>query len=398
MKICQVGTASISVGPDVTGGAERYIHYLSKALSDRGHEVILIDLPRDDALQVPYRRLEIDSNVGWWDRRLAMHVIQSLRFSLLAARALRRLVDQEQVQVVNFHGQFASAFGIRAAKRSGIPSVFTMHNPLWSDDQACRSPLLRALFALEWRAEAAADHVVGLSCSVTQNRVRYFGLDPSRVSIVPVGVDDFWFRTPFPDKGGRSNHENRRSALVLQVGRISPYKNQLALLEALPPILRRGFDARLVFVGPTGSGDYLKKLRMRAWRAGLGDRVTFAGSVATTTLVSLYARADIVVLPSIRENCPQSLLEAMALGKAVVGSDIRPIKEILRDGAGRVVPLGSPETMASEICLLLEDGDLRASTGERARKRAHTEYRWSVVAKQIESAYQRASEKHRRVQ
>jgi glycosyltransferase involved in cell wall biosynthesis len=182
------------------------------------------------------------------------------------------------------------------------------------------------------------------------------------------------------------------------VGRISPYKNQLALLEALPPILRRGFDARLVFVGPTGSGDYLKKLRMRAWRAGLGDRVTFAGSVATTTLVSLYARADIVVLPSIRENCPQSLLEAMALGKAVVGSDIRPIKEILRDGAGRVVPLGSPETMASEICLLLEDGDLRASTGERARKRAHTEYRWSVVAKQIESAYQRASEKHRRVQ
>jgi glycosyltransferase involved in cell wall biosynthesis len=136
---------------------------------------------------------------------------------------------------------------------------------------------------------------------------------------------------------------------------------------------------------------------MQAWRADLEDRVTFAGSVPTTSLVSLYAQAEIVVLPSIRENCPQSLLEAMALGKAVVGSDIKPIREILRDGAGRVAPLGSPEAMASEICLLLEDGDLRASTGERARKRAQTEYRWSVVAEQIESAYHHVSERLCRV-
>ncbi len=393
MKICQVGTASTSAGPDVTGGVEKYIHYLSKALSDRGHEVILIDLPRDSGLQVPYRRLEVESNVGRRGHKLAIHIIQGLRFSQFAARVLRKLVDQERVQVVNFHGQFASAFGIRAAKRSGVPAVFTMHNPLWSDDQACSSPLLRALFTLESFAESAADHVIGLSCSVTENRVRYFGLDPSKVSIVPVGVDDFWFRDSFPDTSGRSSRERGRSAMILQVGRISPYKNQLALLEALPSILRRGFDARLMFVGPTGSGDYLKKLRTRASRTDLEDRVTFAGSVPTTTLVSLYAQADVVVLPSIRENCPQSLLEAMALGKAVVGSDIGPIREILRDGAGRFVPLGSLEAMASEICLLLADGDLRASTGERARKRAQTEYRWSVVSKRIELAYHHASER-----
>jgi glycosyltransferase involved in cell wall biosynthesis len=103
--------------------------------------------------------------------------------------------------------------------------------------------------------------------------------------------------------------------------------------------------------------------------------------------MELYSLATVVALPSLRENCPQTALEAMAQGKAIVTSDIGPLREVLPNGTCLQVPALDHGALAAKIALLLSNDRLREDIGARARARAHCTYRWDVVSRQIVNAY-----------
>ncbi len=388
MNIVQVGTGSVPVHPGVTGGVEKYIHYLSAALQRLGHEVTVIDMPATSIPPPPYRRLEVP--LRWrHDSNLVSHALRGLFFGRAAARQLEQLIEDHEADIVNFHGQFTGVVGIPVARRHGVPSVFTMHNPLWSDERACQSLPQRAKFFLEKRAEAEAESVVGLSGHVTDHRVRFFGVSRAKVTVAPVGVDDYWFQPVAVTSRVEEKYTPNGDPLVLVVGRLAPYKNQLLVANALPHLLAAVPNARLVFAGPPDSSSYLHDVQAAVAKARAETRVIFAGAVPLAELAQLYSLARVFVLPSLQENCPQVLLEAMAQAKAIVASDIAPVREILSDSTALMVPPSDHEALASAVVRLLKDQGLREELGSAARQRAYDVYRWDVVAQQVAQMYER---------
>jgi glycosyltransferase involved in cell wall biosynthesis len=161
---------------------------------------------------------------------------------------------------------------------------------------------------------------------------------------------------------------------VLFVGTMEPRKNVARLVEAFERL--GDVDAELVLVGPDGWGDLPPANARRL------------GFVAPEALRGLYAAADVVAYPSIREGFGLPVLEAMAQGAAVVTSATTSTAEVAGDTGLLVDPL-DVDDIAGALQRLLGDPDLAADLGARARARAAT-FTWARTAEGTVAAYRDA--------
>lgn len=145
---------------------------------------------------------------------------------------------------------------------------------------------------------------------------------------------------------------------VCFVGRLEPQKNLLALVEAM-----RGVDGKLVLYG---EGSQRKKLEDTAREHGVD--VELCGRIANEDLPAALNACTIFVLPSLYEGNPKVLLEAMACGLPVVGTDVEGITNVIEDGLTGVLCDTDPISIRQAIKRLLDDPALRARLGEAARK------------------------------
>src|SRR5690606_28943927 len=156
------------------------------------------------------------------------------------------------------------------------------------------------------------------------------------VDVIPNGF------APAPDM------PSRKRDLVLVVARLFPRKGVQHFLDAVQRLARHG-DWEFVVAG---DGPYLETLRNQA--RILGSPVRFIGFVSQEELRGYYQAARIFVFPSIRENFPMVLLEAMDAGCAVITTDAEGCAEVVGD-AGVVVPAGNARAMAEELAVLIAD-------------------------------------------
>jgi glycosyltransferase involved in cell wall biosynthesis len=139
----------------------------------------------------------------------------------------------------------------------------------------------------------------------------------------------------------------------------------------LAEIVRRHPDAELTMIGPDKGDGSLEAAREAARRAGVADRVTFAGPVPKSDVPAWLDRGDIFVNTTDVDNTPVSLLEAMACGLCVVTTDAGGIPDLVAGGRDAlVVPRGDAGALARSVCRVLEDPPLAASLSRQARARA----------------------------
>jgi glycosyltransferase involved in cell wall biosynthesis len=153
------------------------------------------------------------------------------------------------------------------------------------------------------------------------------------------------------------------------VGRIDPVKDLETLLRAFALVVNKIPEARLRMFGsvPHGREPYLERCKALAVNLGVDGSATFEGWIAE--IRDAYAAGHVVVLCSISEGFPYSLIEAMTCGRACVATDVGGVSEALGDDAGIVVPPRDPAALAAACLTLLRDGDRRRSLGAAARKR-----------------------------
>lgn len=390
MKICQIGTGSLPVTPLVTGGVEKYIHYLCSSLQELGHEVTLIDIPCHDRSKTTYDIEEVPV-VLKDHKNAATHIVSEFLFDYFSSLHIQRLAKTKKFDVINFQSQFSALFGMQMAQRMGIPSVFTLHNPIWSDTVCCRSLTQKLRFWMERTAEKKADLVICLSKTVAANVTRFLGVDPVKVLVVPVGIDDSWFIKPHLDPAIQYKYGPNNEPIILNVARIASYKNQLTIIKGIPDILKQVPNAQFIFVGPVESPSYLRMLKKNLTCIGSKNNVVFTGSISLSELRQLYYLADVFVFPSLKENMPQAMLEAMAAGRPIIFSSIAPLREVLPSDAGIMISASDHEALMMATIKLLQDRGLRDELGVKARSYAFDNYRWSSVAQQIIATYNRVS-------
>jgi L-malate glycosyltransferase len=192
------------------------------------------------------------------------------------------------------------------------------------------------------------------------------GINGDRMTYIPNGVDlERW-----PARAATPRTES--PPLVVCVARFVPRKRQQDLVVAAAKLREKGITCRVCFAG---DGPTLGDVRALSNRLGGEGAVDFLGSLDETRVRELLNRADIACLPSQSEGMAGTVLEAMATGLPVLGTDVNGIRELVTDGeTGVLVPPGRPDLLAEALSRLLADPELRVQLGERGRQRAETEF------------------------
>ncbi|WP_318205281.1 GT4 family glycosyltransferase PelF [Streptomyces sp. SCL15-4] len=185
------------------------------------------------------------------------------------------------------------------------------------------------------------------------------GADPRSIRTVYNGVDP----AAFPPAGPEP-----RTPTLSWAGRVDPIKDLETLIRAFALVRKEIPEARLRLFGGTPRGGEAYRERCEALAADLGhaDAVTFEGRV--DDIKDAYAAGNVVMLSSISEGFPFTLIEAMSCGRATVSTDVGGVREAVGD-TGLVVPPRDPDRMAAAALELLGDAGRRRAMGEAARLR-----------------------------
>ena len=286
-----------------------------------------------------------------------------------------------------FHSPAHLGFACR-----GCPSIVTVHDLAYLDDRG--DAIARNRFNGVARAEldtrrrffselaknmveslSRAAHVIAVSQATADALVARLGVDPAKVSAVPLGVRDGFCpvgRTSWRTVLDRLDIE---AGYLLFVGVLDPNKNLDTLVEGYAAYRRRGGRRPLVIGGH--SPFYREVLEAQVGRLGIGGHVLFIGFVDEADLAVLYSAAHALAMPSPLEGFGLPAVEAMACGTPVFAADRGALREVVGN-AGLQVRSDSADAFG-EAMLALEDPALRADLVARGLVRAR-EFSWRAAA------------------
>ena len=193
---------------------------------------------------------------------------------------------------------------------------------------------------------------------------------PEKVRTIPNGIDISRLVAPAPDLG-------RRPCRIGMAARMTSIKRQDLLIDALSLLVARDGPGRWQ-LSLAGDGDALTSLREQAGASGLGDAVEFAGLLGEDALVDWFSSLDIYAHASEGETLSTSLLQAMATGLPIVGSDVTGISDLLEGGVGLCVDQ-SADAFAQGFDVIAREPDRAATFGRRAREKVSEAYSQSAM-------------------
>lgn len=334
-------------------------------------------------VQLIYCHSEVTADRIETEGNLTVHYIAMPRRRIIpntikAVGWVGRLLRQLQPDVVNAH---AAHYAV-AAFKTGYPTIYTIHGVAHREASIYRGSLLvRLRFVVESyyarQAVQKAQHLVAIS--------------PYVMSEYKDWTRAHWYRidNPLPDEFFAIE---RREApgRILFVGSITEVKNVLMLLQAVTVLRQEQSNIPLSvhLAGRTTSPGYERMLRDYIHKYNLEPIVTFLGMLDRQSLLREYAECSVLVLPSLQENAPMAIIEAMAVGKPVVATRVGGIPDLVDDKeTGFLVDSGDFISMAQRLAMLLSDATLRYRMGDRGRQKALARFRVSEVASKYRELY-----------
>lgn len=212
-------------------------------------------------------------------------------------------------------------------------------------------------------AYAEAD-TVAPCCDYNHRWERRIGVAPERIRTAYYGIDPETLKPPERTRAPSA------TPVVAWAGRIDPLKDVETLLRAAAVVVAARPEIRFRLYGsaPPGNEAYLERCLALHMELGLGDAVTFEGYVSG--MGEAFTGADLVVLSSISEGFPYSILEAMLCGKPVIATAVGGIREQVVPSCGRLVRPRDPEALGAAVLGILEDMEACELLGRASRERA----------------------------
>ena len=349
------------------GGQEIRIHTEMLAMRELGHRLLLA-APRSSQIQRKAR--ESGFEVFDLDDRKLAYPRSILR--------LRGWIRQHQVGIVNTHSSRDGWIAGIAGRFAGVPLII-------------RSRHIEVDYPNRWTSRVAFGRlphlVLTTSARISARLVSELGLDPSRVTCVPTGIDLHRFH---PGIDGVIQRDIGLPPGTLLVGMISvlrSWKGHESFLRAAGIIAKSHPGVRFVI-----AGDGPMREQVKAWISdfALADRVILLGH--RDDVPAVIASLAVLVLPSYaHEGIPQIVLQAQAMGTAVIGTTVGGIPEVISPGiTGWLVPPKEPEALARALDQLLRDPIARQAIGDRAAEAAAKEYSLEIMCGRLEAIYQRS--------
>ena len=240
----------------------------------------------------------------------------------------------------------------------------------------------------------AVDRVIAQCPAERDELIDDYGMDPSRISLVPSAVNIQRFRPVDPSAARQALGLDLHMPIVGYVGRMLPRKGIRNLVRAVASLREMDPPVQLLIVGgetetphPDATPE-IGVLRELAAQLGISDRLILTGRRQPDILWLYYGAADVMVSTPRYEPFGLTPLEAMACARPMVGSDVGGIRFTIEDGrTGFLVPPDSPQILADRLRTLLEDRELRGRMGAAGRERVEREFTWRRTAERTASLY-----------
>jgi glycosyltransferase involved in cell wall biosynthesis len=309
---------------------------------------------------------------------------------------LTQLMQQQQYDLVHLHTPIASVLGRVAAKLAGVPRiVYTAHGFPFHDQSSPSQ--YQFYFNVEKLSAQFTDLIL------TQNHedlltARQQNLcPPEKVDYLGNGIDldRFHCSRIDPTAQRQLRHSlgvpDHAGPIIGTIGRLTRKKGSGLLVEAAAKLLPQFPNLHILIIGGQLNSDpepFQTELVERIQHLGLDNHVTLTGYRQDTP--ELLALLDIFTLPTYtHEGLPRSIIEAMAMAKPVVATDIRGCREaVIHETTGYIVPPRNSAALAEALGTLLANPDLCQAYGQAGRQRVQAEYDETVVFRRLHAAYQ----------
>jgi PEP-CTERM/exosortase A-associated glycosyltransferase len=302
-------------------------------------------------------------------------------------RRLQEVAEKVRPDILHAHSPVLNAMpALRVGKRLGIPVVYEVR-AFWEDaavdhgTTAEGSLRYRLTRRLETRAFKQASHVFTI-CEGLRSDIVARGIPESKVTVIPNAVDiDSFDVGGVPDMALKTRLGLVDCKVVGFIGSFYAYEGLDLLLAALPQILAKEPQVRLLLVGGGPQDDALKA---QAQALGIQDKVIFTGRVPHAEVQRYYDLVDVLAYPrhSMRLTelvTPLKPLEAMAQGRVLVASDVGGHKELIRHGeTGMLFKAGSAPALAQAIVELLATPERWPQLRAAGRKFVESERNWTA--------------------
>jgi PEP-CTERM/exosortase A-associated glycosyltransferase len=312
------------------------------------------------------------------------------------AARIAEITRSEDVRILHAHSPVLNGLpALWVGRRLGLPVVYEAR-AFWEDaavdhgttrEGSLRYRITRALETFLFRR---ADHVVVIAAAMRQEIIRR-GVDPSRVTVVGNGVDVERFR-PAPRNEPLAVRLGIDGDLVFGfIGSFYHYEGLRFLVDTLPRLRERVPGARLLLVG---SGEETGALREAS--AASGGAILLPGPVPYEEVGDYYSVIDVFVCPRKRMRLtelvtPLKPLEAMAMAKPVLASDVGGLSELIRDGStGVLFRADDTGSLIEQAVHLAASRELRAALGQAARTHVERERSWPRVVSRYLEIYESA--------
>ena len=357
MKIAMVGQF-----PPHIGGVGVHIHSLSKELIKQGHEVYVITYPHKDIK-------DIDGIHVIGTKGVNIPGLRGLFFAINAKKELKKLIERESIDIIHGHYLFPAGWAsVKAGKSTNTKTYVTSHGSDMFEmykKQAYTRPIIKKVLkdadVILAVSNALKDEIINTKIPNIEEKVRLHWNSVDIEKFKTTKNNESKFKKELVQEFNIAADK----PIILFVGNIIKRKNVDLLLEAKKQMKTR---ANLVIVG---DGPLLEQLKTKAeneYLDGNLDNVYFTGS--RRDVEDIIPSCDLLVLPSFTESFGLVLIEALACGKPVIGSNVGGIKEIITEDVGLLIDPNDSKDLANAIDKVLTDKDLMERFKSNARERA----------------------------
>ena len=387
-----------------SGGQGIYIKHLSKALSDRGHQVSVLSGPPYPELHESVKLIKIPS--------LGLFETQN-RMSLFSASLFFRPLDFYEwftvmtggfpepytfgKRVLKYLQQHKSDFEIILDNQSLsgsllkiqeiIPLAVTIHHPITKDhklEMQNASNWKKKLSSIRWhnflpmqkRVAPKLKKIICVSKPSKDDVIEEFNVDPNKIEVILNGIDINTFTTSSFDK----REENK---IITTASADIPLKGLKYLIRSLPKILDSFPKTTLTVIGKSPNNSEVSKL---IEDLNLSDVITFRSGISEKEIVDLYHSSELAVIPSLYEGFGFGAGEAMACGVPLISTHSGGLKEVVGDAAIKILPSSAGEIEKAVINLFNNPDEMR-KLSIRGRQRMEEIFDWKIAASSYESSF-----------
>jgi glycogen(starch) synthase len=387
-----------------TGGIGSYMYHLAHVMAAKGHHVTVFSATQSHA-EVTVRKETAYTNY-------LIPAADTVVFRKEVLKLFGSYIQNHRVDVIESPEVGACALHIKETYPF-LPLVVKMHTPgvlitkisntyqsVFTKLRYVVGAFLRGRFDLgywsktdlnkesnpEYRICQLADHLLSPSAALKDWAVRYWQLPEQKIKILPnpISADEHLFSFPL----------SNRSETICFIGKLTVLKGMIALTPAIKEILLRHPDYKIIIAGRDEAlSDAVPS--MKAWMLhqleAVKDRVVFTGALEKEKVSEILSQSRISIVPSLWENYPNVVLEAMAAGCTVAAAHRGGIPELIDDGkTGLLFDPLKPFSIVKTIDQLLNDEPKRLQLAAAARETVHNYQHSAKLANDLDAFYRSA--------